>query len=118
MFSLISSILGKSVLEDMPNAVIDTTTDNNIRGRMCSLVSERHLAVDFYIVQWTGHLGLVITIRFNFIETFLQGIQQGLRTNFWPTHYYRQTFIQHEINSRPTRRLTRSIEVLGVVVEQ
>ena len=78
MFSLIGSILDKSVLEDTPNAVIDTTTDNNIRGRMCSFVSERHLAVDFYIVQW---IRSVITISFNFIETFLQGIQYPTRSS-------------------------------------
>ena len=65
-------------LENTTNAEIDTTTDNNTRGstRSCSrnnFVGERHLTVDFYIVQQTGHRlsGITITSILNLIVTFL-----------------------------------------------
>ena len=47
----------------------------------------------------------------------VSNIQQGLRRKFWPTHHYGQVFVQREINSNPTHRLTRSIEVLMIVIE-
>ena len=139
--TLVDSIL-KTGIENKTYGVIDATTDNNIRGRTRrwsrnNSVSERHLAVYFYIVQRTARLrlaGTTITCIFNFIGTFLRvcDIQQGILEEKFlaETHHYRQTFVQHEMDSsqqsytsthsfdRSSWNSTRSIEVLGIVVEQ